>query len=531
MKRYVAQKMVLNDFRQFHGKEIVIGKRLTAISGINGTGKTTILGLLANSSEFKGARRYDGRRFRSEFSELFKATLKHDPKGSNRVNLHFDVDGSDLNVVFRTTWQNDDTRFRVIPKWINDGKPTEAKIPIPSIYLGLSRLYPIGEAPDESVSASSLKWRDRTDEEWFLASYTRILSMSGDVTSVDSVWIDNIDAKRGVGVDTERYNAYSNSSGQDNLGQILLAMLSFKKLQREMGGSLPGGLLVIDEIDASLHPAAQIRLVDLLISESKITGIQVVFTTHSTVILKYLNEKTLHNPPDSPGDIEIAYITDADRSLVVKRNPGWFEMESDLFVGPSSIVNRVGVITEDNEARWFADSLLKACAPDISARISMILAELGCGQIGHLYVHDYPYIHDRIVVFDGDVKEDGKFPSEVPVGKMLGDPRVLVLPGGASPEKVIYDYVANAEEGSDVWLSLNRMSVSHRSFVENGPDTAEYKDVSPLRNKYKKWFKDNQHVLDAAKVVDHWVEDNKEEASTFCDSFRKAWELVSRGTI
>lgn len=531
MKKYIAQKMVLNDFRQFHDKEIIIGKRITAISGINGTGKTTILGLLANSSELKGAKRYDGRRFRSEFSELFKATLKHDPKGSNRVNLHFDVGGDDLNVVFRTTWQNDDTRFRVIPKWTNDGKPTESKIPIPSVYLGLSRLYPIGEAPDESVSSSSLKWSDPTDEEWFLSSYTRILSMSGDVVSVDSVRIDNIDAKRGVGIDTEQYNAYSNSSGQDNLGQILLAMLSFKKLQREMGEPLPGGLLVIDEIDASLHPAAQIRLIDLLIAESKETGIQVVFTTHSTVILKYLNEKTLHNPPDAPGDIEIAYITDADRSLVVKRNPGWFEMESDLFVGPSSIVNRVGVITEDDEARWFVDSLLKACVPDVSARILLIDASFGCGQIGKLYVHDYPYIHDRIVVFDGDVEKDDKFPSEVPVDKMLSDPRVLVLPGGDSPEKVIYSYIASAAEGSNVWLSLNRIGVTHRSFVENGPETPAYKNVSPERNKYKRWFNDNLHYLNAAKVVDHWVEDNEEEASKFCDSFRKAWELVSRGTV
>lgn len=39
----------LNDFRQFKNMDILLGKRLTVLAGRNSTGKSTILGVLANS--------------------------------------------------------------------------------------------------------------------------------------------------------------------------------------------------------------------------------------------------------------------------------------------------------------------------------------------------------------------------------------------------------------------------------------------------------------------------------------------------
>ena len=46
-------KLIINDFRQFKNVEIEIGKFLTVLAGRNSTGKSTILGLLANSGELK----------------------------------------------------------------------------------------------------------------------------------------------------------------------------------------------------------------------------------------------------------------------------------------------------------------------------------------------------------------------------------------------------------------------------------------------------------------------------------------------
>ena len=258
-------KLSLGDFRLFNGAEVYIGKMVTAIAGNNGTGKSTVLGILANSSQLKGKKTLLGKPYRGEFSELFSADKDHDPTGQ-KIHMWYEEKGVELEADFRTGWQKkkgreggDDAeeRFRVIPKRRRlDGTPTESKIESPVIYLGLSRLYPVGETVD-TVTAKSRRWGDAADEEWFNENYSKILSIHEPIKSLSSLSISGISSKSGTGVETDTYGPTANSSGQDNLGQILLAVLSLKKLRDEMGGDWDGGLLLIDEVDASLHPAAQ----------------------------------------------------------------------------------------------------------------------------------------------------------------------------------------------------------------------------------------------------------------------------------
>ena len=69
--------------------------------------------------------------------------------------------------------------------------------------------------------------------------------------------------------------------------QIMYLLLSFIKLKTEydnIGEPWPGGILLIDELDATLHPAAQIRLIDLIYKVCKQFNFQAVFTTHSLQI-------------------------------------------------------------------------------------------------------------------------------------------------------------------------------------------------------------------------------------------------------
>ncbi len=70
------RSLKINSFRMFTDKEIYLGRYVTALAGRNSTGKSTVLGMLGNSSELKkkeGATYTDGR-FRAEFSELFKGS-------------------------------------------------------------------------------------------------------------------------------------------------------------------------------------------------------------------------------------------------------------------------------------------------------------------------------------------------------------------------------------------------------------------------------------------------------------------------
>lgn len=186
------KSLVLNDFRQFQDMEINLGKRLTVIAGKNSTGKSTILGILANSGELKkkDGTTYSNGQFRAEFSEIFHGSRKFDASGSDRIRIYIvDDDGNQIDFrKFRTAWQRENgrNRFRVIPsKVFEDGKRTEAKMQIPVIYLGLSRLFPIGEADEKNIVANKVKFIDDEQKKWFIEKYKEILSIYDNISDIN----------------------------------------------------------------------------------------------------------------------------------------------------------------------------------------------------------------------------------------------------------------------------------------------------------------------------------------------------------
>ena len=354
------KSLIINDFRQFNNMKISLGKRLTVIAGRNSTGKSTILGILANSGELKkkDGTTYANGQFRAEFSEILHGSKRFDASGSDRIQIDI-VDEKD-NLIdyrkFRTAWQSDNgkDRFRVIPlKVSEDGKKTEAKMQIPVIYLGLSRLFPIGEANEDSIKANKIRFVNEEQKKWFIQKYTEILSIYDNIGDVNNFSIGETDKKKGIGIETDKYDYLTNSSGQDNLGQILMSILSFKRL-KQIKEEWTGGLILIDEIDATLHPAAQKRLIDLLVKEAKTNDIQVVVTTHSSDLLKHICTKTAHNMDSRNNDVELYYFTNANRRLDMKRNPDYSTIENDLLV--ESMLqnsNKVKIYSEDAENRWW----------------------------------------------------------------------------------------------------------------------------------------------------------------------------------
>ncbi len=527
-------KLSLGDFRLFNGAEVYIGKMVTAIAGNNGTGKSTVLGILANSSQLKGKKTLLGKPYRGEFSELFSADKDHDPTGQ-KIHMWYEEKGVELEADFRTGWQKkkgreggDDAeeRFRVIPKRRRlDGTPTESKIESPVIYLGLSRLYPVGETVD-TVTAKSRRWGDAADEDWFNENYSKILSIHEPIKSLSSLSISGISSKSGTGVETDTYGPTANSSGQDNLGQILLAVLSLKKLRDEMGGDWDGGLLLIDEVDASLHPAAQQRLLRLLLDESRACGFQVVFTTHSTVILRELSEKNQHNPVSSPGGVEVAYLSCANGSLTSMRNPSWGTLENGLYVTNSALSRRpVSVFSEDAEARWLMRGILGAVRPDVIGNIEFLEISLGCDEIKKLYAGDFSYFREKVVVFDGDVS-DASIEEKIPPTLRQTGGNIVRLPGGKRPENVVWDYLQERPVGgSELWAELDGVGINWTSIVENPPEDM-YQGCDE-RVAYKNWLNVHLDFFNRAHVLKHWVNDNRSEVDAFVMDFMKAYNAVA----
>ena len=55
-----------------------------------------------------------------------------------------------------------------------------------------------------------------------------------------------------------------------------------------MGSEYKGGLLLIDEFDATLFPASQFCLMDILYDISPSLNLQIVVTTHSTDLINHV---------------------------------------------------------------------------------------------------------------------------------------------------------------------------------------------------------------------------------------------------
>lgn len=532
-------KLTIEDFRGYDGMEIFLGNRITAIAGFNGTGKSTILGILANSSWLKKHKTYAGKPFRGEFGELFRASKDHDPTGCAMLLECVGPEGS-KTVRFRTAWQTQEKkengknikhdRFRVIPKHTGpSGKLTEAKLSSPVIYLGLSRIFPMGEAEEDSVRKRTQKWDTPEDKTWFEENYRHVLFVREELRSVSSFGFKDVKHKSGLGVSTDTYDELANSAGQDNIGQILLAVLSFRRLKRELGNDWSGGLLLIDELDATLHGATQLRLVDLLAKESKETGFQTVFTTHSPTILERLSDSCAYNPQDRPGNVEIAYLTDANRKLKLLRNPTWPQMESDLLAksGAASEM-KVSVFTEDAEAIWLARGLIERSIPTLSAKITFVDASFGKNTLMHLYVHDYLYLKNRIVLFDGDVKKE-EINEVIPRTLSEEAKNIVVLPGGKSPEELLYTYLVKLDGNSVLLEDLEPYGVTIRTLESDGPLSKTYEGLDQ-RNRFKKWFNEHKSIFDAVGLLTHWLEDNNEEAQEFVDAFHKAYNAIAKRT-
>ena len=512
----------INNFRIFkddNRQQIILGKYLTVIAGMNATGKSTILALLGNSCELK-QKRTKGKKFRMEFSETLKGSKTYDPtmrlQSGPRCTVNFD-DG-DLRH-FRVTWQDRKTRFRVIPYKIENGHRIDSKKEWPVIYLGLSRLFPIGESNIKKMGVLLLTNQEKI---WFIDKYKEILFLNDDITSINSITISETSRKEGIGISTDKYDYLTNSAGQDNIGQILLSIIQFQRLKNKLNKDYSGGLLLIDEIDASLHPSAQNRLIEFLISEgSRGLGLQVVCTTHSLSLLKHIHIKTKHNNNENTGNnVELVYLTTANDALKLERNMDYRLIKSDLQM---EIIDDfdIRVYTEDDEARWFLKKLIGGMR---GINISIIDNAFGCHELIKLYKGDRQYFSGVIFVLDGDFKKKLDRTKKELFFRGSEAKNIICLPEEVRPEEVIYNWLIGLKSGHSYLesKSVKNHGLTKRIIIANGPKSDRFEGAD--RDKYKNWFKENKLKFESTDLYSFWLEDNKTKANEFIEEFKAIYD-------
>lgn len=525
----------LDDFRIFKNQTISIGKTITAIAGHNATGKSTVLGILGNACELKSkyGTTITDKQFKTEFSELFRGSKTFDKPKGDIGSIIYQERGSDeiTKIGLRVTWQKwekdsaENNRFRILPKWkdLNVSQNiTAKKLPLPSFYLGLSRLYPLGEDTNEIIAERKFKKRlNDSDIEWIIRNYKHILSLEDDIDSISNY---EIYKKRSGGINTNHYDFLSNSSGQDNLMQILYLLLSFIKLKEEYETKQlewKGGILLIDELDATLHPAAQIRLVELLYNTCRQFDFQAVFTTHSLHILEYISTLSQKN-----NDVSIEYFTTANGILEIRHNPEYESMENDMTISNFYMKNsnrKITIYSEDKEARW----LIKKTLSEYEDKYKLVDIKLGGESLMSLLYNDPEYFKNVLFILDGDKDLSNTKYKDLPYKHC----NVLFLPGKEGPEALIYNYLTSLPSTHKLLSENFDKGITLRVLKEMNPLTnSTYATLKKNREKYKKWFNDYLPMLEDIDAIQYWMSDNQNILNEFKKQFVNKYNIVASRT-
>lgn len=542
----MIKKINLYNFRLFQNQEIRLGKNITVISGHNATGKSTILALLGHCAELKG--KYGltifNKRFRTEFREIFSISKEKDSVISKAIGIEI-CEKSNYNHTIecfdcRTTWQetersrkiqNTNTRtpkkekrYRIIPKRIDaNGKKSEKKLNLPSLYLGLSRLYPIGES-EKTKQGYLLSNLPQADKDYISNFYYSVMlqnQKSEPIIGINNISISETSKKRGIGITTPNYTFECNSAGQDNLGQIATAMLSYKKLKEHMDNDWNGGLLLIDELDATLHPIAQNKLFDLLLSESEKLDLQICFTTHSLSLLEHISNIIKNNNKDGNNSVELCYITKANMQLQFFQNLSYNAIMYDLTMTlHKENKEKILVYTEDAEAKWFASILLK---PYLE-KIEIIDFSKGCNEIINLMKIDQHFRYDVIIMLDGDAETQVKHldSNTNPIHN------IICLPAyKKSPELLIYELLFNDPTKLQKCWDINE-GLTCANIRQNYPLTVN--DNKKERIIYKKWFQKihNDAPSFLESVVKEFITDiDKGVYDEFINKFINTYNIIA----
>lgn len=529
MDEIVIEKLHIEKFREINDIDINFGSKLTVISGRNGTGKSSILGLVSQCLSFRNVKNINNinyktlfnEDFESEFRNHLKISEKYDtPDKKYKTNIH--LNNNDKIYTLATTKRNNQLRF--VLRGNEDRNFTW-----PSVYLDLKRLTPMVYRKEDDGNELGL---NNVDEKLLIEWTNKVIPK---IKTSDNISknLPEKDIKSVVATGPD-YDIKSASSGEDNIGQILMALLSFKKLKDNFQ-QYKGGILLIDELDATLFPKSQLQLLDLLLSLAGKYKLQIIFTTHSPTMLNYIFEmkkKTEKNSKTSK-DIAINYLTNT-RDKIENMN---YETVNDILddlefktksKGKNDI-RKIKVYCEDVEAK---DMLSKILSNDLKRAIDFqTKVTLGAeNYISLIKAQVTEFKKNSLIVLDGDKKYDYN--------------NVLTLPFELPPDQLVYKYLEDLDPDSPYWdnkINFNKSNFSAihevnliRNYLkfENGKYIFQDSNIKikPIRSFFKDFYlnEEIQQLLKTAgcNVFINLKKENKEEIEKFNNDFRIALNKV-----
>ncbi len=600
-------KMEIEYFRSFHDVQFDVGRKITAISGQNGVGKSNIASLIASGSGLSKKGEL-GSNFQPEFSDFFNVESTEDFT-EYKLFLTYKEDGKEGTVLKRLSFKDDTATnrgIRIIPRTSNrdmtgiGSKEAErmakdtfgvggaARVPIPTIYLSISRLYPLGERR-ETVTIKEIKKTNRLYQneadakfrEWYNAVIPGSIKRDASLSIIEK----KTSSRSSLHMDMERTPTLSQSVGQDNIGNIISALVDIYLLSKQE--DYAGAILCIDEVEVSLHPDTQLHLLSLLDKLADELDIQFVVSTHSLTILKELLKKQSRNPED----YSVVYLKNPSAPMITKHNT--YEMlKADLLGRTTFDFPKTKIYFEDEVGQhvfhMLVSSLRYQCIAlksgnglrgidevtnsgklqaelerlerfsGILPDLQEIVMHLGCETLLTMSVQDQMYFQRVLFLLDGDARY--KDPAQKPRIRDYLDEKydstgkndrnhpvnTCFLPEHFAPESYLYGIIyqlANHENDHSVfWRTLDDSeetalytATKIRNIFSGLPTEFDNDDLKTIFKPYQPDAENSEiwQFIDKSHMLDYYYSDyrNVGELIKFFADFENAYNIAHAKTV
>ena len=394
-------------FRSLKEQSLILGEQVTVISGRNGTMKTSLMGLLAHP-------------FSSEAKDAFGTDLKTPLHQVFRLSPEFDAEDYFYEMRLRTGdghilaepvsfyyVEKNTNRHRVV---VSGAEKGDGNFLYNTSFLNLKRLFPLVDtkaAPttDHGIQLTSSEAADLKD-------FYETIFPSSDYEAFVPIHEKKVKSTFALTGVKARYDWRSISSGEDNLGAIFNRLVGFQRAFTA-GKNRGNGILCIDEFESSLHPVAQLRLLDYLYRWSARYKVQVVISTHSLHLIQDLYLR--HAANMAAGRIVINFVSKSsarEANFPILQNPAYELAYKELTLSnPVKVAaaRKVRVLCEDEFAIHFAKRLIKS--QDILSAVEFHSSlDPDGGKVGTSWTAlrklcvEYPVLLEgSLALFDADV--------------------------------------------------------------------------------------------------------------------------------
>ena len=540
MHKTMLKKLHIKKFRALRDVTVELADHITLICGKNGTSKSSILGIAAQIFSFdkdyeKGNslpyKQINGDSFKSQYSEHIRISNIFDVPGSMEIDLELD----DAYTGKAATGSLELMKRRDVPRPVvrnnstaSKGSNTSRNFTHPVIFLSLKRLYPIADRDYTIQDYEYLKKHEKDfinlTNELLNRSSTRSVGTSGTIKSAVA--------------HGDHYDQDSVSAGEDNAGQIILALMSFRKLKEEYS-DYKGGLLLIDEADAGLFPTAQLNLLKILDRESKELNLQVIMTSHSPTLI----ERTFELSQQYRKKYKTIYLSNTFGDVQVMDDLSWQDINADIHTRTISAKSgetlpKLNVYFEDKEAEDFLSALLYRQAIR-KFTVPMARISLGASNYWQLIEKKITEFSEKsIICLDAD---------QVSLATKKKSKTVALLPGHLPPDQLIFEHLYNLPADNDFWKNdirftrevftnsareiINTFSFDDE-FIDVEQAVANYHGPKVSREVFKRFYKDEEFqklITSGNKPYNpwkHWVECNPKASNVFLQSFLEAMKYA-----